>query len=517
MSATSQDEGAIDASIVLGVRNVSKRYGTIRALDAVTVSVHRGESLALLGANGAGKSTLVRVLTGAITPDTGEVIVDGRIERLPSVRATRRHGIAYVPQELTVAPDLTVAENVLAGGWDHRAGVIRRRASRARVERACEQIGLNVSPGTLVARLGPAERRLVMIARALVMVPNTMILDEPTAALADREAERIVSVLSELGRRGMSLVYISHRMGEIARICGSVVVLRDGHVVMEAPASPESVRRAVEVGFAGGTDSAPDSPHESPAEPAGEVPQTALRCSGLRNRALNGASFDVSVGEIVGLAGLLGSGRTEILRAAAGADPITAGEIEVLGRPMHFRSPAQAIAAGVALLPEDRRNQGALLGLTIRENLVMPAIPATRGGWLRRRAERRLAEETVARFGIKCESPEALLQTLSGGNQQKVILARWLVTGARVLLLDEPTAGIDVVAKREIMSLVTDVVREGRAAIIVSSELAELCEFCDRIYVVRNGAVRDVVDGTISVGELAQLCGEPALTEVPSA
>jgi ABC-type sugar transport system ATPase subunit len=503
--STGEEQVAIDASIVLGVRNVAKRYGTIRALDRVTVFVHRGESLALLGANGAGKSTLVRVFTGAITPDSGEVIVDGKVEPLRSVRAARQHGIGYVPQELTVAPDLTVAENVLAGGWQHRRGFVLARSSRAAVHQACTRIGLDIPPSTLVGRLGQAERRLVMIARALVMNPKTMILDEPTAALADREADRIVSVLTELRTGGMSLVYISHRMGEIARTCDAVVVLRDGRVVMRANASPESVRRAVAVGFAGAN--APEHGAQATAATSGRQDR-ALVCSGLRNRALNGVSFEVGVGEIVGLAGLLGSGRTEILRAVAGADPVSAGAIEVFGQRRRFRSPTQAIAAGVTLLPEDRRNQGALLGLTIRENLVMPAIPSTRG-WLRLRAERRVAEEAVARFGIKCESPDALLQTLSGGNQQKVILARWLVTGARVLLLDEPTAGIDVVAKREIMSLVTDVVREGRAAVIVSSELAELCEVCDRIYVVRNGAIHEEVDGQVSLAELARLCGEP--------
>ncbi len=506
---SSEEPAVVDASVVLGVRDVAKRYGTIRALDGVSVFVHHGESLALLGANGAGKSTLVRVLTGAIMPDSGEVIVDGRVEPLRSVRSARQHGIGYVPQELTVAADLTVAENVLTGGWEHRAGFVRSRSSRAAVERVCTRIGLDVTPETLVGRLGPAERRLVMIARALVMDPKTLILDEPTAALADREADRIVSVLTELRATGMSLVYISHRMGEIARTCDAVVVLRDGRVVMRADASPESVRRAVAVGFAGAN--APEEGAHAGSE-ATRRPDRALVCSGLENRVLNGASFEVGVGEIVGLAGLLGSGRSEILRAAAGADPISAGELEVFGQRVHFRSPTQAIAAGVALIPEDRRNQGALLGLTIRENLVMPAIPSRRG-WLRRRAERVVAADAVARFGIKCESPEAPLQTLSGGNQQKVILARWLVTGARVLLLDEPTAGIDVVAKREIMALVTEVVREGRAAVIVSSELAELCEICDRIYVVRNGAIHEEVDGGVSVAELARLCGEPARVE----
>jgi ABC-type sugar transport system ATPase subunit len=503
-----QTERGAEDSIVLGVRGVSKRYVRIRALDDVSVSIHRGQSLALLGANGAGKSTLVRILTGAIAPDSGEVIVDGRVRRLRSVRDARRHGIGYVPQELTVATDLSLAENVLTGGWERRAGLVQPRRSRALVEQVCRQIGLDASPRTLVARLSPAERRLVMIARALVMQPTTMILDEPTAALADREADRIVGVLTGLRATGISVVYISHRMGEISRICDSLVVLRDGRVVMDGPASPEAVQRAVVVGFAAGRPAAHAAPAAARAA-ALEGQAIALRCAGLRNRSLNGASLEVRVGEIVGLAGLLGSGRTEILRAAAGVDPISSGEVSVFGRPVRFRSAAQAVAAGVALLPEDRRGQGALLSLTIRENLVMPAIPSTVGGWLARRTERRIAAEAIDRFGIKCQSPDALLQTLSGGNQQKVILARWVLAGARILLLDEPTAGIDVVAKREIMSLVTDVVREGRAAVVVSSELAELREVCDRIYVIHRGDVHAVVDGSVTVEELARLCGEP--------
>jgi ABC-type sugar transport system ATPase subunit len=334
-------------------------------------------------------------------------------------------------------------------------------------------------------------------------------------------------------------------MAEIERLCDTVVVLRDGRVVMRAPATAESVARSVAVGMAGGAahlllegaDLPAVAAAEVPADVAAEVPAeadeadevhetepeatgpdeggVALRCRGLTNRALSGVTFEVRTGEIVGLAGLLGSGRTEILRALAGADELAEGEIEVYGQVRSFRSPAHAIAAGVVLIPEDRRNEGGLLSLSIRENLVLPAIPAWRGGWLRRSAERRLAAEAVRIFGIKCSSPEAQLQTLSGGNQQKVILARWLLTGARVLLLDEPTAGIDVVAKGELMSLVTAVVRQGRAAVMVSSELAELCEYCDRIYVVRNGAIRAVAERGISVAELARLCGERSV--VPTA
>ncbi|HVX21030.1 MAG TPA: sugar ABC transporter ATP-binding protein [Acidimicrobiales bacterium] len=529
------------ADVVLGVRDVSKRFVRIQALDRVTMSVHRDESVALIGANGAGKSTLVKILTGALAPDSGDVVVDGRVQPLRTVRDARHHGIGFVPQELTVAPDLTVAENVLAGGWKGRGGLVRTGPSVQLVEQVCERVGLHGRPRTPVGRLSPGERRLVMVARALVMGPTTLILDEPTAALAEREAERIVSVLCQLRGDGMSVVYISHRMGEITQLCDTLVVLRDGAVVMSAPATPATVDEAIAVGMSGtvgkgtavGTAAAgaaasgderrqagtagpsPAAPSVVGAGPAATGP--ALACRDLRNRTLRGVSLEVRYGEIVGLAGLLGSGRTEILRALAGADALGSGTIEVSGRPVVFRSPADAIGEGVALVPEERRTQGGVLELSVRENLVLPMIPARRGGWLRRGAERKVAAEAVERFGIRCPSPDAPLKTLSGGNQQKVILARWLLTGCRVLLLDEPTAGIDVVAKRELMGLVRDVVRDGHAAIVASSELSELVEVCDRIYVISGGTVASMVDRGVTAEELARRCGERrgAVTPAP--
>jgi ABC-type sugar transport system ATPase subunit len=533
------DTAGIDPSVVLGVEGVSKQYVRIRALDDVTVHLHRGEALALIGANGAGKSTLVRILTGATEPDGGTVIIDGARHRLRSVRDARLKGIGFVPQELGVAPDLTLAENLLAGGWQSWSGMVRTKPSLEAVQSVAKRVGLTASPRQLARNLSPGERRLAMIARSLMVHPRTLILDEPTAALADKEADRIVSVLRELHGVGISIVYISHRLAEIERLCDTVVVLRDGRVVMDAPATAESVARSVVVGMAGGANrpttaeaeapapatapgasagapvgAAAPQPAPPPAEVVGrrsDAPGEALRCTGLRNQALRDVSFDVRVGEIVGLAGLLGAGRTEILRAIAGADPLAAGELRVFGEPVSFKSTTKATAKGVALIPEDRRNQGGLLGLSIRENLVLPAIPARRGGWLNRPLERTLTDEAVRQFGIKCPSPDALLQTLSGGNQQKVILARWIMSGARLLLLDEPTAGIDVVAKQEIMALITTVVREGRAAVLVSSELAELREYCDRIFVVRNGRIQQVCDRGVPLEELARMCGEQSV------
>lgn len=505
----SEPSPTVDDSVVLGVRGAHKRYAGVQALDGVTAMVHRGESLALLGANGAGKSTLVKILTGAVRPDRGDVVVDGRVHRMSSPREARSHGIGFVPQELGIVEDLTVAENVLAGGWQHRGPFVQVESSLRSVVEVCERVGLDVSPDTPLRRLSPAAQRLVMICRSLVVHPSTLILDEPTAALADREADRMVEVLNQLRAEGLSLVYISHRMAEISRLCDTVLVLRNGRVVMEGPASPESVERAVEVGISSNHEPMTVSAASMAPPPVVDIRTSpiALRCTDLHNHVLKGVDLQVHEGEIVGLAGLLGSGRTEILRAIAGADRLSSGMIEVFGSEIAPRSPAEAIHHGIGLIPEDRRNQGGLLSLSIRENLVLPAIPS-RGGWLRRTDERTLAADAVERFGIMCGSPEDALHTLSGGNQQKVILARWLLLNTRLLLLDEPTAGIDVVAKHELMGLVRSVIGEGRAALMVSSELDELCEYCDRIYIVHNGRIRAEVDGSVSVSELVRICGE---------
>ena len=495
-----------DADVLLGVRGVERRFGSTVALAGVDLSLHAGESMALLGANGAGKSSLVKILSGAAQPDAGHVVVDGQRHVLRGVPDARRHGICFVPQELTVAAELTVAENVLVSGWPSRGGLVSGGRGHEVATAACRRVGLDVPPDRLALDLSPSERRLLMIARGLLDEPRVLILDEPTAALGAAEAERMVEVVNGLRSKGLSLVYISHRMDEISRLCDSVTVLRNGRVVMRDAVSAESVRRAVEVGMAAGDVTRAD------VRPTGPVDRdaVALSATGLRNDRLDDVSVHVGVGEVVGVAGLLGSGRSELLRALAGADPLDAGEVVVAGTPLRARSPRQAIAAGVALIPEDRRNQGALLDLSVKDNLTMTG-PPSRAGWLRLRAERDLAREAIERYGIRCSGPDALLGTLSGGNQQKVILARWLMAGARTLLLDEPTAGIDVVAKAELMALVRDAVDAGGSAVVVSSELDELSGYCDRIYVMREGRVVHEVDGDSSVEDLARWCGEPAL------
>ncbi|MGB3412416.1 MAG: sugar ABC transporter ATP-binding protein [Microthrixaceae bacterium] len=504
-------DSPVDGSIALGVRGVSKRYANTQALDDVSVDVRRGESVALIGANGAGKSTLVRILTGAVKPDSGDVIIDGEVQRISTPREARKHGVGFVQQELAIADDLTVAENILAGGWHHRGPMVATAPSRRAVIETCERVGLDVAPEALAGKLSPAAKRLVMICRSLVVKPSTLILDEPTATLADFEADRIVDVFNQLRGQGLSLVYISHRMEEISHVCDLAVVLRNGRVVMTTDASPEAVRHAVEVGISSGETSKSVFGADVGVPPVKAVSTSpiALKCTNLVSPVLRGVDLQVHEGEIVGLAGLLGSGRTEILRAIAGADRLSGGDVEVFGETASLRSPSDAIRYGIGLIPEDRRNQGGLLGLSISENLVLPDIPSRRG-WLRRKAERAIAMDAIERFRIKCDSPDVALNTLSGGNQQKVILARWILKETRVLLLDEPTAGIDVVAKRELMGLVRSVTGQGRAALMVSSELDELCEYCDRIYVVQNGAISAETSGDIAIGDLVHLVGSRA-------
>jgi ribose transport system ATP-binding protein len=510
-----------EPSLVIGVRNISKSYGGIRALDDVSMSLHSSEALALIGSNGAGKSTLVKVLTGAVIPDEGDITIGDKVHHLKNVGDARHSGVGFVPQELGVADDLTVAENVLAAGWIHSRGFVRTKASIAAVREVLNLVGLNVSPRTLVIQLSPGEKRLVMIARTLIAKPNILILDEPTAALTDLEADRIASILRKLVEEGISVIYISHRMAEIEKLCDRVIVLRDGRIVMEGPATNEFVAEAVEVGLVGsqtddGQSSHAGAPRAAAASAEDDSKEFALQCWGLTNRRLKDITFEARVGEIVGLAGLLGSGRSEILRAIAGVDRIWAGEVKVFGKSVAFRNPHQAVKAGVGLIPEDRRNQGAILGLSISDNLVLPSIPARRGGFLDRPSQKKIAANAIDEFGIKCLSADSELASLSGGNQQKVILARWVLANSRILLLDEPTAGVDVVAKKEIMSLVTDMVREGRAAVMVSSEIQELIDHCDRIYVIRDGGIFGVVNrGEVSPSELAALCAHQ-LTAAPS-
>ena len=467
-----------------------KRYGGVHALRGVRLTVCAGEVHALVGENGAGKSTIINVLAGAVRRDAGRVTFDGRDVDFASPAESQAAGIAVIHQELATLPTLSVAENVCAGrmptrGW--RGLRVDRRVMHERTRALCADVGLDVDPATAMRDLSLSQQQLVEIAKALGAGARLLIMDEPSASLTEHEVRRLLDLVRRLRAQGVAILYVSHRLAEIFAVADRITVFRDGAFVetVDTPSTtPERVvARMVGRGLAA---AAPDE-----ARVAGE---TVLEVRGLTRRGgavpLDGVSFTVRRGEIVGMAGLVGAGRSEVARAIFGADPFDAGEIRICGAPVRFRSPAEAIRAGVAMVPEDRKGLALFLDKPVRWNVSMARLPALgRGGVVARRRERALVREYVERLRVKTASVETPVRALSGGNQQKTVLARWLATNPELLILDEPTHGVDVGAKAEIYALVRELARDGMAILLISSELPEVLELSDRIVVMRAGHV----------------------------
>lgn len=447
-----------------------------------------GEVHAIIGSNGAGKSTFARILSGLTPADAGAILLSGQPIRPLSRADAGRAGIVMVLQELNVIPTLTVAENLFLPSLPHRAGFVRFPELNQLASRALARVGLQrLDPATLAEHLGVGQQQLVEIAGALAQDCRVLILDEPTAALTDPEIESLFQNIRRLQTEGVGIIYISHRMDEIQRICNRVTVLRDGRRVgthNAAEASPAELVREM-VG------------HELPVRPAvpergrGEVALKVLElCAGARVRNV---SFEVRTGEIVGLAGLIGSGRTETLRAIFGADPKDSGSLFLAGSavPAVVREPADAVRAGIGMVPEDRKQDALLLSQSIRVNTTLSTLShhTRSGGWLDANSEAKASGELSRRMAVRCESQEQLVSELSGGNQQKVVVARWLARDCQVLLFDEPTRGIDVAAKETIYQLLRDLAAEGKAVVFVSSELPELMALCCRILVMSAGKI----------------------------
>jgi ribose transport system ATP-binding protein len=477
---------------LLEVRGVSKRFGGHQALQGVDLTLGAGEVHALCGENGAGKSTLMGVLSGSLRPDGGALLWEGRPAALGDVRAAQALGISMVHQEPQLVPSLSVAENVCLGRLPFRAGAVRlvdRTALRDQARRALEPLRQSLDPDRLVQSLGVAQRQLVAIARALHFGARLIILDEPTSSLSVGETEALLVILRGLRERGTAIAYISHRLEEVRAIADRVTVLRDGRVVATAPVGQMSNDAIIEA-MSGRELLAADAAH--PAAGPGE-PVLEVRGLGRRGR-LHDVTLRVHAGEIVGLAGLMGAGRSRALRSIFGADPVDAGEVTVRGvagaGTRKVASLAAAIRSGMGLVPEDRRAQGLVLTASVADNvgLVTPAA-ARRRGFLRRGLLRSAAAKAVEILRIKTRGLDEPVRALSGGNQQKVVLGRWLGPDTRVLLLDEPTRGVDVGAKAEIHRHLRRLADEGRALLVVSSELPELLALCDRIYVMREGRI----------------------------
>jgi len=467
---------------VVALRGVSRRFDAVVALDEVDVAFHAGTVHALLGENGSGKSTTVRILTGALPPSDGTVVIDGRPAQLASPRDAIAAGIAAAYQESALVPQLSVAQNIVLGHEPARLGVMRRRRGRD-ARRWLDMVGLSVAPGARVGALSVAEQQLVAIAKALSLEARVLILDEPTAALNATEVEHLLELVGALREGGLCIVYITHRLAEVARIADTVTVLKDGRVVVTRPATgldedeivPLMVGRRVDQLF-------PQRP-----EPGGEV---LLEANDLATAdgAVRVDRFAVRAGEIVGIAGLEGSGRAALARMIASVEPGARGRVALSGGELRRPSPPRAIRRGLGFVPPDRRRQGIVPTFSVGRSITLSSLwSLAPWGVVPPRTERSAAERFIARFAIKTVGASAPIRTLSGGNQQKVVLSRALCAGTKVLVCDEPTAGIDIGARGEIYQALSALAHDGVGVVVSSSDMLELLGLCHRIAVMREG------------------------------
>lgn len=468
-------------------RAITKTFGGVTALRDVTVNVGRGECHGLMGENGAGKSTLGKVLAGIHQPDRGEMLIDGHSHAFARPRDAMDAGVAMVHQELAFCPDLSAAENLSMGRYPRRFGglLLDREAMARRAETLLAAIGVNLDVRRPMRELSTAQEQLVQIAAAVGTDPRILIFDEPTSSLAEPDAQNLFRLIEELKTRGITMIYVSHRMPELFRLCDRISVLRDGQYVgtlAKAEMTPDAVvrmmiGRSVEEYF----------PRHATAKP-GEV---ALRVRNLASPdKFRGVSFDVRAGEIVGFAGLVGAGRSEVARAIFGLDARATGEVTLDGKPLPLGNVQTAMRAGVGLVPEDRKRQGCVLGMPCRANISMALLDRLRkNGVLDRGKERQMAAKYFEQLRVKAASLEAPVNSLSGGNQQKIVLAKWLARGGRLLIVDEPTRGVDVGAKAAIHALIDELAQGGMAVMLISSELPEVINLSTRILVMRDGAI----------------------------
>lgn len=486
----------------LFVSGLCKSYGPVQVLADASFEVRPGEVVALLGENGAGKSTVSNIIAGSTKPDAGTIIWRGKPYSPASPAAAIDAGVGMIHQELKLLPDLSVAENVYVGRLPMRAGRIDRAAMNARASAQLKRLGLDVSPERKVRTLRIAAQQQVEIAKALALNAELLIFDEPTAALGGEETELLFEQIRKLKAEGMSFIYISHRLDEIAQIADRVVVMRDGRIVARHERADIPVRTVVEQMVGRSV----ERMFPPLAEPGSE---TLLDVENLSSpeRSFQNVSFSVRAGEILGIAGLIGAGRTELVRAIAGADPISSGSVRVGGQPVHLNGPAAAIKAGVVLVPEDRKAQGVVLEQTIGENLAIGNFDhVAPNGWVFPKAVQKFAEDGISRLGVKGR-PNQAISKLSGGNQQKVIIAKWISRPPKVFILDEPTRGIDVGARAAIYDVIANLARSGMAVVVVSSDLEEVLGLSHRVLVLSRGRQRGILDrseaSNVAVMELA--------------
>ncbi|WP_284945365.1 sugar ABC transporter ATP-binding protein [Acidisoma cladoniae] len=473
----------------LSVTGARKAFSGTVVLSDVDLTVREGEVVALLGENGAGKSTISSIIAGVVSPDAGSMLWEGQPYAPTSPGDAIAHGVGLIHQEMRLLPDLTIAENVFVGRLPMTGGRIDREQMRNRASEQLRRLGLDISPDTLVRGLRVAAQQQVEIAKALTLKARLLILDEPTAALGGEETDRLFAQIDQLKKEGFSFIYISHRLEEIARIADRIVVLRDGQKVAEHDTAQVPVGQLLR-------DMVGRNIERLFPEVDAPRPREVLRVEGLRSAqgAFADISFAVREGEIFGIAGIVGAGRTELVRTIAGADPLAAGTVTLDGKTLKLTGPDAAIAAGIVLVPEDRKGQGVLLEHTVADNLALGNMDRLgTHGWIDPGKIRDFGSRMIERLGVKGR-PGQLARYLSGGNQQKVVIARWVARSPKVIILDEPTRGIDVGARAAIYEVIADLARSGMAVIVVSSDLEEVLGLAHRVMVLARGRQMGVLD-----------------------
>ena len=497
-------------SPLLEVASISKSFPGVQALQDVSLTLRQGEVLALIGENGAGKSTLIKVLSGAHQPDSGSILLEGKEIELSTPSLAQEAGIAVIYQEFNLIPDLGVRENLFLGrDKTGRFGLIKREEEIAHATQIFERIGIQIPLEAKCKHLTVAQQQLVEIGKALALDARIVVMDEPTAALTHQEVEHLFDIIAELKRQGIGVIYISHRLEEIEQIADRITILRDGQHIETGPASSFDRPRIIERMVGRTLD------QEFPKEKA-EIGEVRLKASNLsRGDAVRDVSLEVRAGEVLGITGLVGAGRTELARLLFGADPMDSGSIQFDGRPLNLPGPREAIREGICLLTEDRKDQGLVLGHSVRENFALPNLKSfSRRGLIDAARERDAFARWVDRLNIRIPGQEQLARNLSGGNQQKVVLAKWLERNADLIIFDEPIRGIDVGAKYEIYQLINGLAADGKAIVMISSELPEVIGMSDRILVMREGKVAgEVADpgGTTQEQLLKLAMGETAI------
>ena len=471
----------MDNNYILTLKNITKEFPGVKALDDVTINIERGTIHGLVGENGAGKSTLIKVLAGIYQPNKGEIILDGKPCRFNSPIEARRAGISVVHQEIKLAEPLSVAENMFLGNVQLKNGLVDWKGMRRRAREIVEDLGMDIDINAQVSSLTVAKKQIVEIMHAINNNSRILIMDDPSAVLTDRELEVMFRIVKQLRDEGITIIYISHRLDEIFGLCSNVSVLRDGCHIDTIPVA--SVDRQGLINMMVGREMGQEYPKE-----VGNVGGTILEVKNLSRGILQDISFEVKSGEVFGISGLVGAGRTELARAILGIDKPESGEVYVRGKKVHYRTFADAIRDGLGLIPEDRKLQGLVQIMSVKRNTTLVNMKRVlRAGVISSSLEEKLSKEYADKLHVVTPSMETEVQYLSGGNQQKVVIAKWLFQNSEILFLDEPTRGIDVGAKAEIYRLINRMAKEGKTIIMISSEMPELLGLCDRIMVMHEG------------------------------